>query len=161
MIVSIIAAVGNNRVIGRNNSLPWKLPADMEHFRKLTIGKPIIMGRRTFESIGEPLSGRMNIVLTDDNNFQPPGCLIAYSVEQALNMAGEQDEVMIIGGASVYRQFLPLASRMYLTLIKKDFVGDAYFPEFDPNEWFEVEHQDYEPDENNHYQYSFVTLQKK
>lgn len=161
MIISIIVAIGNNRVVGINNALPWNLPADMEHFRKVTMGKPVIMGQKTFESIGKPLSNRTNIVLTRDNNFQPQGCIITHSIDEALNAANEFEEVIIIGGVSIYAQFLPLADRMYLTLIHEDFAGDAYFPEFDYNDWNELERIDHEPDNNNPYKYSFIVLERK
>ena len=163
MLISIIVAMGNNRVVGIKNSLPWILPADMEHFRCLTLGKPIIMGQKTFESIGKPLSGRINIILTRDENFRAEGCLVSYSIEEALAVAKKQgaEEVMIAGGVSIYSQFLPLADRMYLTLIDGDFEGDAFFPEFDYNDWEEVERVENEPDKNNPYPYSFVVLKKK
>ncbi len=161
MMISIIVAIGNNRVIGIKNALPWKLPADMEHFRQLTAQKPLIMGQKTFESIGKALPGRTNIVLTLDKNFQASDCLIAHSMEEALRIAKEKgEEVMICGGVSVYKQFLPLADRMYLTLIDGDFEGDAFFPEFDWNDWKEIERIDNASDGNNPYPYSFITLEK-
>ena len=163
MIISIIVAMAKNRVIGNKNALPWRLPADMEHFRQLTVGKPVIMGQKTFESIGKPLPGRTNIVLTLDENFQAPGCIIAHSVDEALQTAKKKGtgEVMVAGGASVYRQFLPLTNKMYLTLINKDFEGDAYFPEFDEKDWEETERIENKPDKDNHYQYNFITLERK
>lgn len=159
-IVSIIAAVGRNNVIGLKNTLPWNLPADMEHFKQLTKGKPIIMGQKTFESIGKPLIGRTNIVLTLDKNFTPSGCQIAYSIKEALDIVKNSKEVMICGGESIYRQFLPLADRIYLTLIEKDFEGDAFFPEFDRSSWKEVERVENKPDRENPYKYTFLTLEK-
>lgn len=161
MIISIIVAMGRNRVIGIKNALPWKLPADMEHFRQLTMGKPVIIGQKTFESIGNPLPGRTNIILTLDKDFAPPGCQVAHSIEEALEIAKDFKEVMICGGASVYKQFLPIAGRLYLTLIKEDFEGDAFFPEFDWNDWEEIERIENEPDKNNPYQYTFLTLKRK
>jgi len=161
MVISIIIAMGNDRVIGIKNALPWQLPADLEHFRQLTVGKPVIMGQKTFESIGKPLPGRTNIVLTLDENFNPPGCLVAHSIEEALSAAKDFPEVMICGGVSIYRQFLPLADRMYLTLIEGNFEGDAYFPEFDWNNWREVERIENQPDKENPYKYTFVTLERK
>ncbi len=153
MIISIIVAMGNNRVIGKNNKLPWDLPADMDHFKKLTLGKPVIMGQRTFESIGKALPGRTNIILSQDKNFKAEDCIVAYSIEEALEKGKSFPEVMICGGVSVYKQFLPLADRMYLTLIKDDFEGDAFFPEFDWQDWQEVEREDRD-------KYSFVTLER-
>lgn len=159
--ISIIAAIGNNRVIGFNNKLPWDLPADMKHFQEKTRGKPIIMGQKTFESIGKPLPGRTNIILTLDREFNPQGCITAYSLEEAVEAAKNAEEVMICGGVSIYRQFLTLADRMYLTMIEGDFEGDAFFPEFDWDDWDEIERIDNQPDENNPYKYSFVTLKNK
>ena len=163
MIISIIAAMGNDGVIGINNKLPWNLPADMEHFRRLTMGKPVIMGQKTFESMGRPLAGRKNIVLSRDNNFGPSGCIVAHSVRESLAVAKKEgfEEVMIIGGVSIYSQFLPLADKMYLTLIRGNFVGDAYFPAFDRNDWIETERVEKKPDKNNPHQYSFITLERK
>jgi len=167
MIISIIAAIGNNNVIGNKNSLPWSLPADMEHFKELTLGKPIIMGSNTFESIGKPLFNRDNIVLAKDINYQASGCKIAQTLEQAIALAEESSfekknkEVMICGGASVYAQFLPKADRMYLTFIYSDFEGDSFFPDFNKEEWEEKEKITHEPDEKNSYKYSFLTLERK
>jgi len=160
-IISIIVAIGNNRVIGVNDKLPWDLPADLRHFLQMTMGKPVIMGQKTFESIGKPLPGRTNIILTREKDFSPPGCIVAYSIEEALAACGEFEEVMIAGGVSIYGQFLPLANRMYLTLIEGDFEGDAYFPEFDWNDWNEVERVENQPDQENPYKYTFVTLERK
>lgn len=163
MIISIIVAIAKNRVIGNKNALPWKLPADMEHFRQLTAGKPIIMGQKTFESIGKALPGRTNIVLTLDKSFEAPNCLVANSIEEAIEIARKEDrgEVMIAGGVSVYKQFLLLVDRMYLTLIEGDFEGDAFFPEFDWNDWQEIERIENEPDKENPYKYTFLTLERK
>ncbi len=163
MIISIIVAIGNNRVIGIKNALPWKLPADMEHFRQLTAQKPLIMGQKTFESIGKALPRRTNIVLTLDKNFQAADCLVAHSIEEALQVAQNlgAKEVMIGGGVSIYKQFLSLANRMYLTLIEGDFEGDAFFPEFDWNDWDEIERIENQPDKNNPYKYTFLTLERK
>ncbi len=160
-VISIIAAIGNDWVVGINNKLPWDLPADMEHFRQKTLGKPVIMGQKTFESIGKPLPGRTNIVLTLDENFHPQGCTIAHSIEEALEAAKDFEEVMICGGVSIYKQFLPLADRMYLTRIENDFEGDAFFPEFDWEDWKEVERIEHPADEDSPYKYSFITLERK
>lgn len=163
MIISIIVAMGKSRVIGIKNTLPWKLPADLNHFRQITKDKPVIMGQKTFESIGKALPGRINIILTFDKNFRAPGCIPAYSIEKALQIAKEKGakEAMICGGASVYKQFLPLADRMYLTFIEGDFEGDAYFPEFDWQDWEEKERIKNEPDKENPYKYTFITLERK
>lgn len=159
-VISIIAAIGGNNIIGLKNALPWNLPADMEHFKQLTKGKPIIMGQKTFESIGKPLIDRTNIILTLDKNFTPSGCHIAHSIKEALEIVKNSKEVMICGGESIYRQFLPLADRIYLTLIEGDFEGDAFFPEFDRSSWKEVERIENKPDRENLYKYTFLTLEK-
>lgn len=159
--ISIIVAMANNRVIGINNKLPWNLPSDLEHFKQLTLGKPVIMGQRTFESIGKPLARRINIILTLDKDYQPKKCIVVHSIEEALEKAKNFKEVMICGGVSIYKQFLPLADKIYLTLIEGDFEGDAYFPEFDWNDWKEIEHINNEPDRENPYKYTFLTLERK
>jgi dihydrofolate reductase len=161
MVISIIAALAKNRVIGKDNKLPWNLPADLRHFKELTLGKPIIMGQRTFESLGKPLPGRKNIILSLDENFNPPGCIVAHSIEEALKKAGDSKEVMICGGASVYKQFLPLAHKMYLTMIDAEFEGDAFFPEFNWTDWRQVERVENQPDKENSYKYTFVILQRR
>src|SRR3989344_8266853 len=146
MIISIIVAIANNWVIGCKNALPWHLPADMRHFHELTMGKPVIMGQRTFESIGKPLHGRTNIIITFDKNYTVPECIVVHSIEESLAAAKGFEEVMIIGGASIYKQFLPLTKRLYLTLIDADIEGaDAFFPEFDYSEWNEIERIKNEP----------------
>ena len=161
MIISLIAAMGRNRVIGADNALPWDLPADMKRFRQLTMGKPIIMGRKTFESIGKALPGRVNIVMTRDADLRAEGCVVVHSPEEALRAAGDVPEAVVIGGGSIFGQFLPMAQRMYLTMIDKDFQGEAVFPEFDADDWRESERRDCAPDEKNAYSYTFLTLEKK
>ena len=157
MIISLIAALGKNRVIGSDNSIPWKLPADMKRFRELTTGKPVIMGRKTFESIGRPLPNRTNIIITTDKNYKADGCIVVHSVDEALKSA-KGSEIMVIGGAQIYKLFLPKANRMYLTFIDKEFEGDAYFPEYDKNEWKEVSREEH-ADENG-LKYSFVNFDR-
>ncbi|MBI2050071.1 MAG: type 3 dihydrofolate reductase [Candidatus Staskawiczbacteria bacterium] len=163
MIISIISAVAENRVIGNKNALPWHLPADFKYFKETTLNKPIVMGLNTFKSIGaKPLPGRKNIILNDDLNYIPPDdCFVAHSITDLLEMVKDEREVMICGGGSVYKQFLPLANRLYLTYIHQNFEGDTYFPEFDMKEWKEIKRTDYQPDEKNHYSYSFLVLEKK
>ena len=161
MIISFVAAMGKNKVIGKDNSLPWSLPADMKHFRNLTTGKPIIMGRKTFESIGKPLPNRINIIITRDQNYKAEGCTIAHSTDEALTAAGNAEEVMVIGGAQIYKEFLPKANKMYLTIIDTDFEGDTYFPDYNVEEWKETAYEEYERDAENPYDYSFITLEKK
>ena len=161
MIISIIAAMGKNRVIGKNNSLPWKLPADMKHFQDLTTGKPVIMGRKTFESLGKPLPNRMNIIITRDQNYKAEGCIVAHSLDDALKAAENQKEVMIIGGSQIYKEFLPRADKMYLTLIEADFEGDAYFPGYKIEDWEEIDYKEHERDAKNQHNYTFLTLKRK
>ena len=163
MIISMISAVAENRVIGNKNSLPWHLPADFKYFKEATLGKTIVLGLNTFKSIGEkPLPDRKNIILNNDINYVPPeGCFVAHSIEELIKMTENEPEVMICGGASVYKQFLPLAKRLYLTYIHKSFDGDTYFPEVDMEEWKEVKRTDFKADEKNKYDYSFVILERK
>jgi len=160
MVISIIAAVSENGVIGKNNALPWKLPADLRHFKELTIGKPVIMGLKTFESIGKPLPDRTNIVLSKEK-VEIPGCTAVHSIEEALQAVGNAEEVMVIGGGSVYAQFLPKADRMYVTRVHAEVEGDTYFPVFNQNEWTEIERVNHEKDEQHPYSFSFVTLERK
>jgi dihydrofolate reductase len=131
---SIIAAIAQNRVIGLANQLPWRLPADMKRFKQLTMGHTLLMGRKTYESIGRPLPGRTMLVITRARDTAPEGVIVVHSFEEALARASG-DELFICGGADIYRQALPLADRLYLTYIEKAFEGDAYFPQFDVNEW--------------------------
>ncbi len=162
MLISIIVAIADDNVIGIENRLPWKLPADMRWFRLHTLGKPIVMGRKTFESFGgKPLPDRTNIVVTNDMNYQREGAVVAHSIDEALQLAGDAEEVMIIGGDSFYRQMLPRADRFYLTQVHGKFEADAWFPEFDLNEWEELERTEYPVDEANPYPCSFIVLQRK
>ncbi|MCP4043426.1 MAG: type 3 dihydrofolate reductase [Gammaproteobacteria bacterium] len=160
MIVSIIAAMDRKRLIGVDNQLPWRLPADLRHFKRVTMGKPILMGRRTWASIGRPLPGRENIVVTRDDDFRAEGCSVVHSLDGALTVADHYSEVMVIGGASFYAQMLPRSSRMYLTLIDHEFVGDTYFPDYGPAGWRELGREDCSPDDRNRYHYSFVVLER-
>jgi len=131
MIVSLIASMSENRVIGRDNAIPWDIPVDRRRFREITTGHPLIMGRRTFESIGRPLPGRTTIVLTRRSDYRPSGCLVAPCLTDALALCAGADEVFVCGGGKVYREALPLAQRLYLTIVSGDWQGDTYFPEFD------------------------------
>ena len=160
-LISIIAAMTDDRVIGINNSLPWKLPSDMKWFRQHTVGKPILMGRKTFESFGaRPLPERRNIVVTRDRNYQAEGAVVVHSIDEALQAAGDAAEIMVIGGASFYAQMLPQAQRMYLTRVHTNVVGDAWFPEFDESQWRQVERIDCEADERNACAHSFIILER-
>jgi dihydrofolate reductase len=160
-MISIIVALSKNKVIGKDNKLPWKLPADLKRFKELTLGKPVIMGRKTFESIGKPLANRLNIVLTSDKNFKAEGVIAVHSREEAVKAAGNAEEIMVIGGASVYKEFLPLAQRIYLTVVSAEFEGDAFFPDFDLDAWKTVNREDRESDDKNHYHHTFTILEKK
>lgn len=140
-MLSLIAAVAKNRVIGNNNQLLWHLPEDMRHFRETTRGKPVIMGRKTWESLPDsfrPLPRRLNIVVSRNYSYRAPGAMLAGSLEEAIRRVGNEQEVFVIGGEELYRQALPLADRLYLTEIEKDFEGDAFFPEILPQEWVEA-----------------------
>ena len=160
MVVSVIAAVARNRVIGIDNRLPWHLPADLQRFRALTWGKPIVMGRRTHESIGRPLPGRRNIVVTRRGPVLE-GCERADSLQGAIAMTAEAAETVVIGGARCYREALPLAGRLYLTRIDADFPGDVRFPEWDPAEWAERERERFAPGETAPFGYEFVVLERQ
>ncbi len=164
MRVSIIAAMARNQVIGRNNQLPWRLPADLKHFKQLTMGKPLIMGRKTYDSIGKPLPGRTNIVVTRDPNFSAEGVIVVHTLSSALLEAeahlDESNEAMVMGGADIYYKYLPRADRMYLTLVEVEVAGDAHFPAYVPDEWELVEVTRHEADEKNPYPYQFLTFDR-
>lgn len=136
MIISLIAAMAENGVIGKNNKLPWHIPEDLQHFKKTTFGKPVIMGRKTLESMNfKPLPGRHNIIMTQHKLLVAEGCTIVHSALEALNAAGEAEEVMVIGGSKIFEVFLPLASRLYLTIVHELYTGDSYFPNVDWSQW--------------------------
>jgi dihydrofolate reductase len=150
-----------NRLIGNNNQLPWHLPADFAHFKSVTMGKPVIMGRKTYESIGKPLPGRTNIVLSRNPGTRYEGVDCVSSFEQALALVPDAEEVMVIGGSTIYEMLLPRANRLYLTYVEAEFDGDAWFPEIDNNQWLELESVLRKADEKNLYDCRFVTLEKK
>jgi len=160
MIISIIAAMANQRAIGINNSLPWNLPADMQWFRKCTMGKPIIMGRTTYESIGKPLPGRKNVIVTRNAEYQVEGATVVHSLEQAIEAVQGEEEAMIIGGSNIYSQALAFANRLYLTEIHSDVEADSWFPEFDQGQWQPLSREDHQADQKNIYDYSFVVLER-
>ena len=160
MIISLIVAMTDERVIGIENRLPWHLPGDMQWFRRHTLGKPVIMGRKTYESIGRPLPERTNIVISRDTDYRAEGCTVVQSPEKALAAAGNAPEVMVMGGASIYAQFLDRADRLYLTLVHAAIEGDAFFPEFDESVWRQVEREDRVPDQTNPYPYSFTVRER-
>jgi dihydrofolate reductase len=160
-MISIIAAMDQNRVIGLNNHLPWRLPNDLRRFKALTMGKPVIMGRKTHESIGKALPGRRNIVLSSHSNYQSPGCETALSFAQALEKAGDAEEVMVIGGAAVYEAALPQANRLYITLIEEEYVGDTWFPWYDKRKWVEVSREEHPADDTHEVPFGFLQLDRK
>lgn len=179
-MLSMIAAMGKNRVIGKDNKMPWHLPADLQHFKQTTLHAPIIMGRKTYESIGRPLPGRLNIVLSRDPDLTIEGCSIAHSMDEALliantdassqasetnneikrNYSKKNNEVFITGGAYLYEMFLDKADRLYLTQIDAEFSGDTFFPDYTRLQWKEAARSDYPADENNPHAYSFITLDR-
>jgi len=161
MIISIIAAMDRNHLIGNNNQLPWHLPADFAHFKSVTMGKPVVMGRKTFESIGKPLPGRTNIVLSRNQETQFEGVVCVSNFADAVAAVPDAEEMMIIGGSTIYEMLLPHTDRMYLTYVDAAFEGDAWFPEFDNNQWFESESVTRQADEKNSYSCRFVTLERK
>ncbi len=154
-MISIIVAASTNNVIGVQGELPWRLPDDLKRFKQLTMGKPIVMGRRTFESIGRPLPGRQNIVITRQPQFKADGCDVVSSPAAALTAAADAPEIMIIGGSQIYELFLPKASRLYLTRVQADIEGDAVFPAIDEQEWHLVEREAREASEANEYAFEF------
>jgi dihydrofolate reductase len=160
MIVSIIVAMDRNRVIGAGGGLPWRLPADLARFKKTTMGKPVIMGRRTFESIGRPLPGRKNIVLSRRAGYEAAGCLVVGSLDEALQAAAPCEEAMIIGGADLYREALPWADRMYLTLLDHEFAGEVRFPPFDRAEWAETARETHPADAQNPFACTCLILER-
>lgn len=150
-----------NRVIGANNTMPWHLPADLAFFKAITMGHPVVMGRKTHESIGRPLPGRRNVVVTRDPAFQAPGCTVVHSIEGALLQAGEDPEIFVIGGAALYGAILEATQRIYLTLIQGEIPGDTYFPEIAPAQWQEVSRVERPRDAHNAYDLTFITLDRR
>jgi dihydrofolate reductase len=158
--LELVIAVAENDVIGRGNQLPWHLPADLRHFKSLTVGKPVLMGRKTYESIGKALPGRMNIVLSRSPEFSPPDCVAVKTLHEARAAAG-QSTLMVIGGAEIYRQSLALASRIHLTLVHAQIEdGDTVFAGWRDTEWDESSRERHEADDKNAYAYSFITLER-
>lgn len=160
-MISLIAAVAENRVIGKGNALPWRLPADLKHFRQLTTGHPVIMGRRNFESIGRALPQRTNVVVTRQADYRARDCIVVDSLEAAFGACGDASEVFIIGGAEIYAQTVDRAGRLYLTLVHADVPGDTLFPEVNWSPWREIARVRHAPDERHCYAFSFVTFERK
>lgn len=160
MKLSIIVAMDSNQLIGKNNALPWHLPADLVYFKKTTMGKTVLMGRKTYDSIGKPLPNRRNIVISRNTKFQAQGCEVVGSIDEALALAKNDTQVMVMGGASFYQQMLALVDRLYITEVEGEFLGDAYFPAFDSRAFKEVFRQSHQPDENNPHAYHFTILDR-
>ncbi|MGQ8366260.1 type 3 dihydrofolate reductase [Glaciecola sp. 1036] len=158
----MIAAMANNRVIGLDNQMPWHLPADLKHFKAVTLGKPVVMGRKTYESIGKALPGRKNIVITRNQAYQLTDAIVVETIESALKVASiESSEVMIIGGGAIYEAVLPLADKLFLTFIDLEVEGDTQFPDYNAQaKWIEVDSEHHLADEKNPYDYKFVTLER-
>ena len=160
MLISIIVAASTNNVIGKDGGLPWRLPEDLKRFKQVTMGKPMIMGRATWESIGRALPGRQSIVLTRQAGFVAKGCDIATTVEDALQLAGDAEEVMVIGGGHVYQQFLPQAGRVYLTRVNATIEGDTFFPEIDDNLWKVLGRESFPASGEREHAFEILTLER-
>ncbi|MFI5163156.1 MAG: dihydrofolate reductase [Sphingobacteriales bacterium] len=159
MTISIIVAIGENNAIGKNNQLLWHMPADLKHFKNTTSGHTIIMGRKTFDSVGKPLPNRRNIVVTRQD-IKIEGCEVVKSIDDAIALCKGEDEVFIGGGAEIYRLAMAKTDKIYLTIIHKMFDADTFFPEINFAEWIETAHEDHQPDEKNKLPYSFITLER-
>ena len=160
--ISIIVAIAKNFAIGKDNNLLWHIPNDLRRVKKLTTGNVIVMGRNTYLSLPRrPLPDRINLVITDNIDEQFEGCTMAYSIEEAFNLMSDIKENFIFGGASIYKQFLPDVSKIYLTLVHKEFEADTFFPEINFSEWIELEREDHSPDEKIDFGYSYITLVRK
>lgn len=160
MRIAMIAAMANNRVIGKDNQMPWHLPADLHFFKQSTLGKPVIMGRKTYESIGRTLPGRQNIIVTRNVDFEVDGATVVHSVERALEVADACEEIIIIGGSHLYEQMLDRVDRLYLTFIEADLEGDVFFPDFTQLSWREISHEHKQADEKNPYNMRFMCMER-
>lgn len=159
--IALIVAMASNRTIGLNNTLPWRCPEDLKHFKTLTMGHPMIMGRKTFDSIGRPLPGRTTVVVTRDRNLKIDGCLISHSLPEAIAACGNDTEIFIVGGADIYAQAMPLVDTLYITEIQQDVEGDAHFPDLDQSTWQEVAREKHSQQLPQPLEYHFVTYQRK
>lgn len=160
MKLSMIAALAKNRVIGKDNKMPWHLPADLQFFKKTTMGSPIIMGRKTYDSIARPLPGRLNIVLSRDKKLQIDGCTVVDSLQRALEAAKGHNEVFITGGSHLYNSYLENADRLYLTLIDQEFEGDTFFPDYTQYQWKQIRKETHRAEEKNPHSYTFLILDR-
>ena len=163
MQISMIAAMAKNRVIGKANQMPWHLPADLKHFKSITLGKPVVMGRKTYESIGKALPGRKNIVISSNKSYHLSDAIVTQSIESALKVASlESSEVMVIGGGRIYQSLINRANKLYLTFIEAEVDGDTFFPDYNSlARWRELERENHDKDEKNPYRYEFVTLERE
>ena len=159
-MISLIVAASANNVIGAGGDLPWRLSADLKRFKAITMGKPIVMGRKTYESIGRPLPGRHNIVITRQPEFQAEGCTVVASPDEAIAAAGDAGEIMIIGGGHIYDAFMPIANRVYLTRVHADVEGDTFMPALAGDDWTEVSRESLGADENNDHAVTFLVLDR-
>jgi dihydrofolate reductase len=163
MKLILIAAVANNNVIGNNNQLLWNLPADLKHFKKITMGHTLIMGRKTYESIGKPLPGRKNIIITRNKDFSAEGCEVFSNLKDAICRVKKESDVFVIGGGEIYRQTINLnpTRRLYITRVFANFEGDSYFPEINPDKWELIEREEFNADEKNPFPFAFLIYKKK
>lgn len=159
MCITIVVAISSNYAIGKNNQLLWHLPKDLKHFKDVTSGHTVIMGRKTFDSVGKPLPRRRNIVITRQE-IKIEGCEVVNSLEAAIDLCKNEDEVMIVGGAEIYKQAMHITNRIYLTIVHHTFEADTFFPEIDYKEWKETAREDHEADEKHQFAYSFITLER-
>lgn len=160
MNISLIVAMATNRAIGLNNKMPWHLSADLKKFKQITMGSPILMGRKTYESIGRPLPGRTNIIISRNSAYKQSGCVVFNSIKIAIDACQQYDEIFVIGGATFYEAMLPVADKLYLTEINKIFDADTFFPTIDRNEWREIAREDVSDDPLVDFSYSFITLER-
>ena len=158
--ISIVVAIAENHAIGKDNKLLWYLPNDLKHFKTITSGHTVIMGRKTYDSIGKPLPNRRNIIITR-KHIDIPGCEVVNSVEAAVDLCKTEEEVFIVGGAEIYRLAMAITNKIYLTIVHQSFEGDTFFPEIDEDIWVETEREDHDPDEKNKLAYSFITLERR
>lgn len=163
-MLTIVVAMSENRVIGKDGALPWHLPGDLVHFKKTTMGKPIIMGRKTFDSLEKPLSGRVNIIVSRNPDFQVDGAMtsrnLVEAIEKAMSFVGDDGEICILGGAEIYRQALPIADRLCMTHVHANVEGDTFFPEFDPAQWSIISEERHEADDRNRYAFTIRTYER-
>ncbi len=159
--ISLIAAMDSKGLIGSNNDIPWYIPHDLKRFKRITSGHTVIMGRRTFESLPNPLPKRRNIIITSDRQYQKPGIEVVYSIEDAIRIADKKEENFVVGGSAIYEQFLPFANKLYLTLVKGVFKGDTYFPKVDFSNWQLVEEEPHQTDDDPPLRFVYQTFERK